>query len=298
MNRTKTYLGPGLDVERSQLRDFERQGGYIIEPKVDGVWCELTVGNLDRGRPHRLNSRDGDTGPIESANRGDIHLQPIPLPEGSILIGELEASTEWATEQARKRGFRRLHLFDVLRIAPDVTSTGLSFNATEWAKRRGVLNKIVDDLKVWEDESRFVNVTFQEERFEYFYDLWIDEGYEGAVLKPLKSIYATERSDGKTKAWARCKRWVTMDYVLTGIEMTPGGKYQGPQRTGAWGLFKNGKLTRVMKAAPPDPCLLRQENVGKLVVEFKGWAKFKSGALRHAQAVRVRTDKGPRSCTL
>jgi hypothetical protein len=57
-------------------------------------------------------------------------------------------------------------------------------------------------------------------------------------------------------------------------------------------------LLVVMRAAAPDPKLLRQDNIGKLVVEFLGWARFRSGALRHAQAIRVRTDKTARMCTL
>lgn len=292
-DRTPTYLGPGLDVEPDELLAFEQHGGYVMESKVDGMWCELTVGDPANGRPHRLNSRDGTTEPISGSNLGDIHLQPIPLPPGSIIIGELEAATEWATEQKELRGFRRLHLFDILRI--DGRWEG--FDKT-WKERAMKLSVLLAELSCHKEESRFVEVPITQESFEAFYHRSIEQGYEGVVIKPARSIYSTTRSDGKTKEWVRCKRWVTGDYVLTGIEMTPGGKYSGPQKTGAWGLYKNGQLKRVMKAAPPDPALLRNENIGKLVVEFKGWAKFKSGALRHAQAVRVRTDKTARMCTL
>jgi hypothetical protein len=292
VDRTPTYLGPGVDIEVNDLASYERRGGFIIEPKVDGMWCELTVGDPDRGKPHRLNSRDGTTEPISGSNLGDIHLQTIPLPEHSIIIGELEAATEWAVEQAGERGFRRLHLFDIIRIGDQF------LHELPWVERKGKLNGLCCEMNTWRDESRFVNVEVQYDSFEKRYHEWIEFGYEGVVLKPPQSVYSTHRSDGKTDQWIRCKRWVTGDYVLCGLEFTPGGKYKGPELTGAWGLYKNGKLERVMKAAPPDPSLLRKENIGKLVVEFKGWAKFRSGALRHAQAIRVRMDKGPRSCTL
>jgi hypothetical protein len=292
MDRTPTYLGPGLDIEPSDLVTYERRRGYIIEAKVDGMWCELTVGDPAHGKPHRLNSRDGTTDPISGSNLGDIHMQLIPLPPGSIIIGELEAATEWATDQASLRGFRRLHLFDVLYIPDRMNGGGLP-----WSSRSRFLTDLLKIIGKGEN-SRFAQVPMQDDNFRSFYDRSIENGYEGIVLKPVNSLYQTTRSDGKTKAWARCKRWVTGDYVLMDIEYTPGGKFSGPQPTGAWGLYKAGKLERVMKAAPPDPCLLRQENIGKLVVEFKGFVKFKSGALRHAQAIRVRTDKTPRMCTL
>jgi hypothetical protein len=299
MNRTSTYLGPLVDIESGELQNYERRGGLIIEPKVDGMWAELIVGDPSRGRWHILNSRDGETGPVESDNRGDIHLQPIPLPPGSIIVGELEAATEWATEQKAMRGFRRFHMFDLIKIGKQ---NGYAEQLIGYHRalrdRRRLLNGLASEMATWKDESRFKLVDFYEDDFERRYWEWIEEGYEGAVIKPLDSFYTCTRSDRKTREWIRCKRWVTMDYVLWGIEMTPGGKHEPPKPTGAWGLYKNGKLTRVMKAAPLDPSHLTRANIGRLVTEFKGWAKFRSGALRHAQAVRVRTDKSPRMCTL
>ena len=293
MKRTSTYLGPGLDIERSDLASYEIRSNYVIEAKVDGMWCELTVGDPARGIPHQLNSRDGTTDPISGSNLGDIHIQPIPLPPGSIIIGELEAATEWATEQAQKRGFRRLHLFDIYLIMG-----GFHLQNFAWKERYELLRSLLVDLKWWKDESRFTMVPLGTEKFERFYDSAIEGGYEGVVLKPTESLYRTTRSDRKTKEWARCKRIVTSDFVLCGIGSTPGGKYSGPKPTGLWGLYKNGVLTEVMQAAPPHDGLLQKENIGKLVVEFMGWARFNSGALRHAQAVRIRTDKTARMCTL
>ncbi len=292
MERTSTYLGPGLDIEPGALAEYERRGDYVVEAKVDGMWCELTVGDPAHGKPHRLNSRDAKTGPVSGSNLGDIHLQPLPLPEGSIIIGELEAATEWATMQAQMRGFRRLHLFDIYYIPGMVIGKQML-----WKDRNSVLSDLLEAIG-GSEKSRFVSIPLGRCDFGRFYDLSIEHGYEGVVLKPVKSMYHTTRSDGKTDAWARCKRWVTGDYVLCGIGSTPGGKYSGPKPTGLWGLYKNGVLTEVMQAAPPFPELLLPENIGKLVVEFKGWARFRSGALRHAQAVRIRTDKPARMCTL
>ena len=291
--RTSTYLGPGLDIEVSDLSSYEGHG-YVAESKVDGMWCELTVGDPANGKPHGLTSRDATTEPLSGSNLGDVHLQPIPLPQGSIIVGELEAATEWATDQVKLRGFRRLHLFDIVRIGNQDL-----YNLEKY-QRDIQVNDLLAKLHLDKrsDESRFVRVPAMYEGFEKFYHKAVEQGYEGIVLKPTKSIYRTTRSDGKTKSWVRCKRIVTGDYVLCGIESTPGGKYSAPKPTGAWGLYVHGVLTEVMRAAAPGSCMLQRENIGKLVVEFKGWAKFRSGALRHAQAVRVRTDKTARMCTL
>ena len=76
--RCPNYLGPAKDVKIDDLAKLERQGGWILEPKVDGMFASLTI-----GRPHVLNSRDARTGPVKGSNAGDIPKLVIPeLPRG------------------------------------------------------------------------------------------------------------------------------------------------------------------------------------------------------------------------
>jgi hypothetical protein len=91
--------------------------------------------------------------------------------------------------------------------------------------------------------------------------------------------------------------------------MTPGGKYSAPKPNGIWGLWdtKFGRWQEIMRTGmrtaaefegKTESDYFKPEFFGKLVVEFQGWERFKSGALRHAQSVRVRHDKTASQCVL
>lgn len=285
MKRSTNYKGPGLDCEPSALRKYEATGNYISGRKIDGMWAEIHVGNPNEGRPNVLSSRDASTGPILGTNRGDLHKIQCPWPEGTIFATELEAATEWATEVATRKGFRSAHVIDVLQVG-DQNVRGLT-----WEQRRELVNimfKGKGDLI----SSRFPVIEPHYSGFTEHYDHACAEGDEGVVLWDRRATYTVQRADGKADDVIRCKKWFTMDYVLFDLGRTPSGVI-----TGEWGLFKNGVLTRTMQATCPAEYLTR-ENCGSLVVEFKGWKLFKSGALRHASFVRVRKDKPALHCTL
>jgi ATP-dependent DNA ligase len=282
LHRVPWYLGPDLEVKPETLEKFEKQGGWIIEPKHDGMWAMLTVGNPAKGLPHSLKSRDAKTGLVGGANTGDLLMMPLPLVEGTVLVGELEAATEASTKLYLKHGFRRLNLFDFPQGAQDHRSL-------VWKDRRTLLENIHGEFDAL-CASRFPLVPYFTDKFRQRYDEWLEQGFEGCVLKRADSKYFTPRVDGKTDLWHRCKKRLTEDYVLCGIGKTPGGA-----PAGLWGLFKNGKLTQVFQKNCPDN-LLQEKYVGKVVCEFMGWERFASGALRHAQFVRVRPDKTPEMC--
>jgi len=139
-------------------------------------------------------------------------------------------------------------------------------------------------------------VPFVLDQFAKSYEAWIAAGYEGVVAKQIFSLYKAPTLDGKTREWMRCKKMYTQDYVLCGL--TRADKGRSSQLTGEWGLHDaKGKLKKVLQAFAPTEYLV-PANIGKLVVEFSGYAVFDSGALRHAQFVRVRADKEPEQCTM
>lgn len=280
--RVEWYLGPDLELMPEALEKFEATGQWVLEPKHDGMWAMLTVGNPKAGRPHTLKSRDASTGLVGGGNAGDLVELPLLLPEGTIVVGELEAATEASTKLFAQHGFRRLHLFDYPKGGSD-------HRKLPWTKRRSLLEGLAKDFSA-EAAKRLPVVPYFTDKFRERYEAFIAEGLEGVVLKRKDSLYTTPRADGKTDLWHRCKARVTEDYVLCGIGHTKGG-----QLSGLWGLYKGGQLKKVMQARCSEK-LLVHENVGKLVAEFMGWARFESGALRHAQFVRVRTDKTPLMC--
>jgi ATP-dependent DNA ligase len=301
VRRVEWYLGPDEELKPEDLDRLEATGKYIVQPKIDGMWCMMEVRNPREGRPHFLKSRDARTPAIDGSEAGDLGAIDLGLPEGTILIGELEASSQWGTDQALARGYRRLHLFDLVKLVGPGIAPGASLHVdlrdhtTEQRYRTltELHGKLCAAVELF--ESRFPLVPSYGDRFRARYDEWVAQGFEGLVAKTRDSLYRTSRLDGKLDAWKRVKRIVTEDYVLMGFGMTPGGKTSLPQRNGLWGLWKDGKLTKVMQTGCPMEYLI-EENVGKLVCEFKGWQRFKSGALQHPQFVRVRKDKQPGEC--
>lgn len=293
VRRDPYYLGPAVEVAVSELQKYEKKKEWVIEPKHDGMFASYSIRNPAEGRLHVLNSRDARTPPITGTNAGDLLQLPLSmLPEGTVLVGELEACTQWATKIVAKRGYRQFHAFDLLQVGKH------SLRNLPLLERKRLLAATLTGLK--EDahaSSRIRLVTCEPDHFEKRYHAWVAAGFEGVVLKKKNSLYKTRALDGKTLEWVRCKRTYTWDYVLIDTELTAGGECGIQQITGVWGLLVNGKYKKAMRAfAPPE--LLVPANFGKLVAEFSGWALFKSGALRHAQFSRIRTDKMPDACVL
>lgn len=290
VRRVQWYTGPGLNLKRpEELESFEEVGGYIIQPKIDGMWTCLDVGG--HNGKNLLNSRDASTGPILSDNAGDLPEMSLPVPVGTVLIGELEAATQWATKQAKQRGFRRLHLFDVAKVGSD------DCRDLPFIERQALLVQLHRSMVASKIDDKFPLVPYFKDRFLARYRKWIEQGYEGSVLKHIDSTALPTRLDGKIREWARCKKMVTGDFVLMGLEWTDGGQYGAPKLTGVWGQYSEDLLVRVMRSGAPKG-LLKEEYIEKLVCEFKGWERMDSGALRHAQFLRTRPDKMPEHCLL
>jgi hypothetical protein len=285
--RIEWYLGPDEEIQPSALDTYEGSGLWIAQPKMDGMWAMLEVHNPANGLPHFLKSRDANTSAVDGSNNGGFPTLTLPagIPEGTILVGELEAASEWAKEQVEARGYRKIYLFDMPRWGnEDLRDLPLEVRLNRLASAYVIL---ANDPGT---KDRFSLVSTHVANFKRLYDAWVALGGEGLVLKRKGTTYRTNRSDGKTEEQVRCKRMITEDYVLVGIGKTPKG-----QPAGLWGLYSDGKLVEIFQKGCPVG-LLKPEYVGKIVCEFKGWKRFKSGALQHAQFLRVRRDKSPDMC--
>jgi ATP-dependent DNA ligase len=297
VRRVPWYLGPDKEIRPEELDEYERAGGWLFQPKLDGMFCMIEVHAPHEGRPHLLKSRDARTAEITGSAAGDLPDLAMGIPEGTILVGELEAASEWATQQSERLGYRRVHLFDMpfmpgLGMEGDLRdfNTFVRYNTLRTLHERVIAPHPVLGL-------RLPLVPTFTDRFRERWDAIVAGGGEGCVLKRAESLYRTTRLDGKTDLWRRCKAQLTVDYVLMGFAMTPGGKAKTPQKTAKWGLFKDGELVECLQAGPPKE-YLEDKYVGNLVCEFKGNVLFRSGSLRHARFVRVRTDKQPGECVL
>jgi hypothetical protein len=104
--------------------------GWGYQPKIDGEYAEVILDPA--GRIASVRSRAGHE--LPAADLLGIHAGP----PRSIYVGELEASTEAGNAAAKARGWRNLHLFDVLAVK------GVGLRRRPYEARHAWLHKIAD----------------------------------------------------------------------------------------------------------------------------------------------------------
>lgn len=285
--RTTLYCGPLVEVARRELPGLETKGTYVAEEKRDGAWCAWHTAADFRGTV-RFESRVGlefEGSEVQGLDSLDLSC----LGKGCTLVGELETASETATATFRRLGFRRFFAFDVIRWE------GKDLRDAAYETRTSLLRRVIAVRLPPESKDRVIPVRQVRTGFRAFYDKVLAEGGEGIVLKPLAASAKPSRADGKTPLWLRCKPWRTVDYVVHGFATTEKGALAA-----RLALYRNGKPHVVLQhpidglELTEDGSRLKQEGC---VVEMYGRELFASGALRHAQFRRWRTDKVAKDCT-
>ena len=111
-------MGPKTQIQPEDLAKYERAGVWIAEEKHDGHWAEVMTGN--DGRITRLTSRSGTM--FSGSNVEGLIGTQTSMPN-SVLIAELESGTEAANKKNASLGHRRLHVFDVVKLFDQSTTT-------------------------------------------------------------------------------------------------------------------------------------------------------------------------------
>jgi len=288
MARKKSYLGPKNQIGADDLDRYERSGDWVAEEKKDGIWAECTV--LPEGNEF-VSRNDLNAG---AADLGMKRLAETRLPRewsGTKLIGELEVATQTATKFYEKNGYRRFFVYDVIQ-----------FGSTEnqdyvMETRRFMLEKMWRLLSA-KQSAVFILLPQWQNGFRGHYEAVVRQGGEGLVLKKKGMPYAPRNSDGKVDFWIKVKKTVTADMVVMGVGI--GAKTQVVTSLRC-GLFKKGRLVQVCRVAlSPEMTAMRDnmnwESLTGQVVEVEGFDIFKSGSMRSAKVLRIRTDKAPEEC--
>ena len=284
MERSRWYIGPKVSGDINDLSHFESKGNYTAECKHDGEWCAIHVDFYGTNK-HKFESRSGlehEPGDIG----GLVNLDLGVLGKGTVPVGELEAGTEAACKRYAALGFRRFWLYDIICVR------GNDISSMHYIDRRTLLRETVWSMIPISSKRCIHLVEFTDKNFLAFYEACLKNGDEGVVIKRLNVSGKTGRSSGKTDDWIRVKPDRNMDYVVMGPDKTDGGDL-----TAQLGLYKNGKLTKVIKYQLPEMHLVngRLLEEGR-VVEMVGQEIFKSGAMRGARFNRWRTDKTKEMC--
>lgn len=274
--RINLYVGPKETIDRADLDRFERSGAWLFEVKHDGAWCCVT---FSAGRILSIVSRTGL--PIAC----DLIGVRVALAGSGQLCGELVADLVGA----ERSGLRRIHFFDVHNW------NGLDLRDLPQTDRREALLMVFGTFAVprWLGEPRLYVVEQRDAGILAWYDALLAAGAEGLVGKRKDARARGEGADGKTLAWVRCKPLRTVDYVVIGHGLAEKGT---PNLQ--LGLHRDGKLVKAMECVAPAAIRLADMDalVGR-IAELEGREVFPSGALRHGQFKRFRTDKHATDCT-
>lgn len=111
-NQSQSYEGKSLQYAGAKGKAHKAQlSRYLLQPKVDGAYGEVSTDNLGNVVDLRLRSGKSLTGKL----RADYQGLNLGAPN-SVFACEIEAFTEAANRHAQMRGYRNLYLFDLISI--------------------------------------------------------------------------------------------------------------------------------------------------------------------------------------
>lgn len=104
-----TYTGAVGRTTFEQVARILRGGRHVLQPKVDGAYCEVRTGRdgAVRSVHTRTGARMGIGAHLIGAHLGVPH---------SVFAGEIEGYTESGQAMAAASGAARVHLFDALEV--------------------------------------------------------------------------------------------------------------------------------------------------------------------------------------
>ena len=272
------YTGPRNRLSPSRLGSLPAH--VAVQRKVDG--CYATVTTDGAGRIASVISRAG-----RPLDEGRDLLGILAAPPHSVLVGELEASTEAGVAAAAARGYRALHLFDCLAVR------GASVASSPYAARHAWLHEMRDDLLTRADDRGrmhapdgsglyathpdrvlpIVPIVRGHDDARALWDAVQAEGGEGLVAVDLRAPAGKGKRKVKLTDTAECRVLAVSPGLLrlTAPTTSPAG-WRG-------GSFLVGSHSHLADRLSPGA-----------IVEVAHDGCFRSGLPRFPRVVRVRTD--------
>jgi ATP-dependent DNA ligase len=270
-----------MKLERPKFHNYppgefpsKADGFDLVELKYDGWWGQLVLA----GSEWKLFSRTGQL------KKFGVLTEPVGY---TVLHGEYCFGTEWSKDHPEYYDQIAVHSAEIVD-GEDVRQLDLKHSRAVIREmlgrlRRQPIQRGLFIVKQWPIGSAP--------------SVWKhNEEFEGLVFKNSAAPWGSP--------YGRMKRGVTMDYICLGFEQSESDRHAG------WGVASVlGGLIPAGKDTPRQVCKAGGLNdearklffehpekfVGK-VFEAEGKKITKSGALRHPNFVRWRTDKKPSEC--
>lgn len=282
--KTVNLVFPGLlttfgvqlaQVYKQGMKLFAPGKYWIISPKIDGLRGVFTNG--------KFYSRNGKEIP------GLTNLAEVlksKLPAGCTLDGELTVPGKTFNELSGEiRSFKetkdvRYNVFDFIKLNDNSTLVNRLTGLDNWVEdNAGILNAGVRRVK-----HSFVA---DDNQIDKFYNEFISQGYEGAVLKDPDG----ERYNGRNKDWLKLKPSYTTDVQVIDLERGT-GKYSNAigalivSYKGCYVKVGSGLTDKQRAAWYQNPNLIMGKTIEVMYME-----ETEYGSLRHPRFKTVRGDK-------
>ena len=193
--------------------------------------------------------------------------------------------SHWGHKMGKNRNF---YIFDCVEMnGVNITDMSLQSRITFGGE---MFHRLKEELKF----LRQLQV-YKTHEWKSLWEEYIQEyGYEGLVFKDSRSKYHDK------KAWARMKAVVEIDYICTGFrDADKGTKYEGKVGSVLGTLIDKdvyvtcGGITEEQREVFTK---MPEMYIGQ-VFTAKGNNWYPSGAVRHPQFIRWRSDKQPEECS-
>lgn len=275
---------PGkLDEMIKSLGEYEADGKHVAEPKLDGIW----IAAFSDGNSTRFWSRNS----LEK----QYGLNTSKLPAGTMLIGELGFGSEYALQRRAAYGHDFMDVFGALYLDHKPL---LDLDESE---RRTKLEEFHSTLSP--QLKKYFRLV---PRLKTGFVDQFNKEHEGVVLK-LASGPDTKYigNNNKVAHWLKVKKWYEIDMVIMDIRLSDAKTKTAVPMTRdlVLGQFVNGVLTPLTKVGGGITDVMSKDMAANFDKDYKGkvvkvahYCQFKSGALRHAEIIGVRDDKGPEEC--
>jgi ATP-dependent DNA ligase len=287
MNRLSAYVQKNaMKAIKGDVASLQRQYGkkLVVQPKVDGtrVFLFSTGGKVVLATKHN--------GVYEASEFPEL-FKGVRIVDNTVLDGELVKDEQ------------RLYLFDILWLAnrdcrqfpllerlymildalvPEESDPLFYFHITGEKVGQSFEYRISVLPSIYTESVEKVNQTFKR---------YVDEGYEGVVVKAAMARY------GAPNSWIKIKKKETIDMIILSIKESDGYLRTGEPWTWNVGLLDdNGNVVEMGSVSSCVAGVEKAKIQPGTIVEVEAQEVTKGMKLRHPVIVRIRDDLTKDDC--